>query len=188
MIVLVAVATALGVWRAASMAAAKPDPSALVINGVSYTVTHAEQVQGLSDAALGGMSHGIQSLVSEDKALVTLRMVITAGDSPGWYDARVLRAYVKGSSAGAPPVGGILVPAHLKADASIEGYLSFVVPRDGAQIVLRAPGDTREIPLLQVDTAPVGAGSHQHASAGSTAAKAKPATPATGGKSPLNGR
>jgi hypothetical protein len=177
MVALVILATALGGWRAVSMAATRPDPSTLVINGVSYTVTHAEQVQGLSDAALGGMSHGIQSLVTDDKALVTLRMVITAGDSPGSYDARALRVFVKGSSVGAPPVGGILVPAHLRARASIEGYLSFVVPRDGAQIVLRAPGNARELPLLQVDTAPAGAGQHQHPLAGSTAPKAKSTTP-----------
>jgi hypothetical protein len=54
----------------ASMAAAKPDASTLVLNGVCDTVTHAEQVKGLSDAELGGMSHGIQSLVTDDKALI----------------------------------------------------------------------------------------------------------------------
>jgi hypothetical protein len=166
--------TVLGAWRAVSMAAAKPDPSTLVVNGVSYRVTHAEQVRGLSDSALGGMSHGIMSLVRDDKALVTLRMVVTAGDSAVTYDARGLRAHVSGSgyaggsTAGAKPVGGLLVPGRLEPHASIEGYLSFVVPRDGARITLGASGDSREIPLLQVDHAPAGAGQHLHPSAATT--------------------
>jgi hypothetical protein len=165
LIVAVIACAVLGGWRAASMAAAKPAPSTLVVNGVTYRVTHAEQVQGLSDSALGGMSHGIMSLVRDDKALVTLRMVVTAGDSSVSYDARVLRAYVLGSSAGTKPVGGLLAPGRLAAHTSIEGYLSFVVPRNGAQIVLRALGDSRELPLLQVDRAPAGAGQHHHSSA-----------------------
>ena len=175
LIIALLIATLLGGWRAAAMTAAKPDPTTLVLNGVSYRVAHAEQVEGLSDSALGGMSHGIQSLVTDDKALVTLRMVVTAGDSPGSYDARVLRAFASGSSAGASPVGGILAPGRLQAHASIEGFLSFVVPRNGAQITLRAQGDSREIPLLQVDKAPAGAGQHQHTSAKTT----KPTKPTT---------
>jgi hypothetical protein len=134
----------------------------VVVDGVTYRVTHAEQVRGLSDSALGGMSHGIMSLVRDDKALVTLRLVVTAGDSPASYDARVLRAFVTGSAVGARPVGGLLAPGRLAAHASIEGYLSFVVPRNGAQVALGAVGDSRRIPLLQVDQAPAGAGQHQH--------------------------
>ena len=178
LVVAVLVATALGSWRAASMAASRPDPSTLDANGVSYTVTHVEQVKGLSDSALGGMSHGIQNLVTDDKALVTLTLVITAGDSPGSYDASVLRAFAAGSRVGISPAGGILAPGHLRAHASIEGFLSFVVPRDGARFTLRARGSSRELPLLRVDKAPSGAGQHLHQSATAT----------TGGTSPLKGQ
>lgn len=171
----VLVTAALGGWRAASMASARPNPSTLVVNGISYTVTHAEQVKGLSDSALGGMSHGIQNLVTDDKALVTLTLVITAGDSPGSYNASVLRAFKSGSTVGISPVGGIVAPGRLRAHASIEGFLSFVVPRDGARFTLRAPGSARELQLLKVDQAPAGAGKHLHPSA----------TPATGGTSAL---
>lgn len=164
LILAVLVCTGLGGWRAISMAAAKPAPSVLLVNGVTYRVAHAEQVQGLSDSALGGMSHGIMSLVRDDKALITVRLVVTAGDSPSSYDARVLRVSAAGSP-GAEPVGGLLVPGHLAAHASIEGFLSFVVARNGAQIGLSALGDSREVPLLQVDHAPAGAGQHHHPSA-----------------------
>jgi len=174
LITLVLVASALGGWRAASIAAPRPDPSSLIINGVSYTVTHAEQVKGLSDSDLGGMSHGIQSLVTDDEALVTVTLVVMAGDSPSSYDASVLRAFATGASAAIAPVGGTLSPGRLRARARIEGSLSFVVPRNGAQLSLRAPNGAREVPLLQVDDAPAGVAGHPHPST----------TPATRGLSP----
>jgi len=164
LIVTVLLGTALGGWRAVSMAATQPDPSTLVVNSVSYHVTHVEQVKGLSDSDLGGMSHGVQSLVSDDKALITVTLVVTAGDTPSSYDASVLQAFATGSSVAVPPVGGTLAPGRLSAHAHIEGSLSFVVPRNGAQIALRAPNDDREVPLLQVDNAPVGSADHAHPS------------------------
>lgn len=169
LIAAVLIAATIGGWRAVSMGAVRPDPSTLVVNGVSYTVSHAEQVHGLSDSALGGMSHGIQSLVTDDKALVTLHLVVTAGDSPASYDAGVLRVFTADSAAGEPPVGGLLTPGRLAPHSSIEGYLSFVVPRNGAQVALGAPGDSREVPLLAVDEAPAGAGAHLHPSTTPTA-------------------
>ena len=172
LIVVVLVGTGLGGWRAASMAETRPDPSTLVVNGVSYTVTHAQQIHGLSDSALGGNSHGIQSLVTDDKALISVNLVITTGDAPSPYDAGVLRVFAAGSPAGASPVGGILAPGHLKAKSRIEGFLSFVVPRKGGRFALGAVGDSREVPLVQVDQAPAGAGQHAHTSA-------TPATPTT---------
>jgi len=158
LIAAVIVCTGLGGWRAVSMAATGPGPATLVVNGVSYTVTHAEQVRGLSDTDLGGMAHGVQSLVSDDKALVTVTLVVAAGDSPTSYDASVLRAFAAGPAVA--PVGGTLAPGRLSAHAHIEGSLSFVVPRRGAQVTLRAPGGGRAVPLLQVDNAPAGAGEH----------------------------
>jgi hypothetical protein len=172
LIAAVMVATGLGGWRAVSMAATGPGPSTLLVNGVSYTVIHTEQVKGLSDADLGGMAHGVQSLVSDDKALITVTLVVAAGSSPTSYDASVLRAYAGGPAVA--PVGGTLAPGRLSAHAQIEGSLSFVVPRDGAQVTLRAPGDSHEVALLQVDSAPAGAGAHPHPSASASAPATTP--------------
>jgi hypothetical protein len=169
LIAVVLVGTALGGWRAASMAETKPDPSTLVVNGVSYTVTHAQQIQGLSDAALGGNAHGIQSLVTDDKALISVNLVITTGDSPSPYDAGVLRIFAAGSPGSVSPIGGILAPGHLKAKTRIEGFLSFVVPRKGGRFALGTLGDSREVPLVQVDLAPADAGQHEHSSASPSA-------------------
>ena len=166
------------------MAATKPDPSTLVVKGISYTVTHAEQVKGLSDADLGGASHGIGNLVSSEKALVTVTLVVSGGNSPTSYDASVLRAFATGSSVGFSPAGGTLGPGRLGAHARIDGSLSFVVPRNGVQLVLRAPGDSREVPLLQVDNAPAGANDHddpagadEHPEPASTPATPQPHRP-----------
>jgi hypothetical protein len=148
----------------------------LVVEGVSYRVTHAQQIQGLSDSALGGMSHGIQNLVTDDKALISVTVVVSTGDSPGTYDARSLGAFASGSRLGFPAVGG-MGSGRLKAHASIEGFLAFIVPRKGGQFALRTLDDTREVPLLTVDQAPAGAGQHQHTSTAPTASATS--TPAT---------
>ena len=110
------------------------------------------------------MSHGVQSLVSDDKALITVTLVVAVGDSPSRYDAGVLRAYATGSSKAIAPVGGTLSPGKVGANARIEGSISFVVPRNGAQLSLQAPGGPRPVPLLQVDVAPANAGKHAHPS------------------------
>lgn len=162
LIALVLVGTAVGGWRAASMAAAKPAASVLLVNDGSYQVTHAEQVLGLSSSDLAGMSHGISGLVTDDKALIKVTLVVSAGDSPVSYDTGVLRLVTTGSSGSVSPVGGTLAPGRLRAHARIEGSVSFIVPRNGAQLGLRALGDPRVVPLLQVDKAPAGAGSHKH--------------------------
>jgi hypothetical protein len=188
LMVAVLACTAVGAWQTTSMAAAKPDPATLVVNGVSYTVTHAEQVKGLSDADLGGMAHGIQSLVSDDKVLVKVTLIVSAGDSPASHDASVLLAFAQGSAEGVAPVGGTLSPGKLSAHARIEGTVSFVFARNGAQIALRAPGSSRQVPLLQVDKTVAGAAT-QTPSGTSTPQHHHPApAPTPGGTSPSNHR
>lgn len=150
--------TAVGGWRAASMAAPNPGPHSLMVSGVTYNVAHAEQVVGLSDSDLGGMSHGIQSLVTDEKALIKVSLMVSAGDSPTSYDAGVLRAFAAGSPVAIAPVGGTFPSGRLSAHARVEGSVSFVVPRNGARLTLRALGDPRAVELLRVDRAPAGAG------------------------------
>ena len=160
---LVFAATALGGWRVAAMTAPKPDPMTLQMGGATFTVTHVEQVAGLTDADLGGMSHGVQSLVTNDKALVRVTLTVAAGDSGTSYDARGLQVFGARSGAAVLPSGGSLGHGRLVAHARIEGTLSFVVPRKGQQLTLRAPTGAAQVPLLEVDQAPGGApGSHNH--------------------------
>jgi hypothetical protein len=133
-----------------------------------------EQVTGLTDADVGGMSHGVQDLVTNDKALVRVTVTVSSGDSATTYDATRLRAFQVGSSVGTAPVGSSLPKGRLGAHARIEGSLSYVVPRNGAQLVLRADNAPHEVPLLQVDTAVPGAGDHLHAPSGASGNGAPP--------------
>ena len=126
--------------------------------------THVEQVAGLSDADLGGMAHGVQSLVPQDKALIRVTVTVSADGTSTDYDARALQAFATGSSVGVAPLGGSLAPGRLQAHGQIEGSLSYVVPRTTSQLVLRAGRLPRAVPLLRIDDGPATT-SHDHAGA-----------------------
>jgi hypothetical protein len=155
-------AVAAGGWQIAVQAAARHQTLTLRSSGVTYTITHVEQVTGLTDADLGGMSHGIQGLVGVDKMLILVSVTVSAGDSPTTYDPQTLTAVSTRSPAVIPPVGGSLTGGPLRAHSHIDGSLSYVVPRDGARITLRIGNSSKTIPLVQTDDAPAGADVHQH--------------------------
>ncbi len=157
---LVLLATLLGGWRVVAMAQPRPDAGTFTVDVVSYRVARAEAVSGLSDQDLSGMGHGIQGLVSEDKAIIRVSLVLSTGSASGSYDPGALRLSSAGEPALIAPVGGSLPPGQLRANAQIEGAIAFEVPRNGGALSLVAPGQSRQIPLLTVDTAPAGAGQH----------------------------
>jgi hypothetical protein len=105
------------------------------------------------------MSHGVQSLVSDDKALVRVAMTVTAGDEDTDYDASVLHAVAEGQTTGVQPAGGSL-PVHgrLAAHSRLEGSLSYVLPRGSARVVLTTGGSASQVPLLYLS--PGEGGSH----------------------------
>ena len=178
MAALVALATVLGAWRVAALVAGPADPMTVTVGAVTYTVTHVEQVTGLTDADLGGMSHGVQSLVSDDKALVRVAVTVAAGDATTDYDATVLTAAVAGTPGGIVPVAGSLpVRGRLSAHAQLEGSLSYVVPRNGAHLVLRAGSGSREVPLVDVDDAGDPTPDHDHTGAATGAPSSATAGP-----------
>ena len=158
--VLMLAATLLGGWRVVAMAQPRPDAATFTVDVVSCRVTRAEAVSGLSDQDLSGMAHGIQGLVSDDKAIIRVSLVLSTGSASGTYDPGALRLSIAGEPALVAPVGGSLPPGQLRADAQIEGTIAFEVPRPGGALSLMAPGQSRQIPLLTVDTAPAGAGQH----------------------------
>jgi hypothetical protein len=145
-----AAATAWGGWRAAMTSTDRHDPRTIHIGGATYTVTHVEQVTGLADVDLGGMTHGIQGLVSESQLMVQVSLTVSSGDSAASYQPQVLQAFPVGKSQGVSPAGGSLPPGKLPPNTRIEGKLSYLVPRDGATLALRAVDGSEEVPLLQV--------------------------------------
>ncbi len=162
LVVVVLLATAVGGWRSMAVAAGAHDPQTLRVAGVSYVVTGAEQVNGLTDADLGGMSHGVSGLVTQDHAMVRVSLLVRTGRSASSFDPSGLRVYPRGSKTGLAPVGTTLAAGRLAARSSIEGTLAFVVPRNGAQLELRADGDPDAVALLTVDRAASGTDDHAH--------------------------
>ena len=152
----------LGGWRAVALRAPLADGSTVIVDGTSYRVTQVEQVTGLSDDDLAGMAHGIQGLVTHGQTLVTVSLVVTAGDDASTFDVSALQVFAAGSNQPIPAAGGTLAPGTLHAHASVEGALSFVVPRDGSRLVLRAPGQSHSVPLLQVDVSAPDSTDHSH--------------------------
>jgi hypothetical protein len=189
---LVLLATALaalaaaGSWQVARLA--RPDaPPGVSTGGVSVSVVSSEQVAGLTDDDLSGMSHGIQGLVTADKAMVKVNVLLAGGRHGGGYDLRALRLRAGGQLL--EPVGASLVAGRLNPGARIEGSIAFVVPRSGTDLALLATDTGDSVSLGTVDLAPPGSDPHSHGTSGSagsdvTVAPAGPALPsaaATGG-------
>jgi hypothetical protein len=171
-------ATVFGGWRAAAaLTTGQQDPRALHVGGATFTVTHVEQVAGLSDAELGGMSHNIQGLVTDKQQLVRVALTVSAGGRTTTFDPAVLRLYAAGAKVGLPPSGGSFSHGTLAAHARIEGSLSFVVKRNGARLSLGVDGARGSVPLLQLDSAPAGTGGHDHTTATSVPTYSGPSPP-----------
>ena len=163
---LLLVATLLGGVRATSlMAHAGDDPGSLRIAGATWHVTDVEQVVGVAQRDLmSGMGHNISGYVPDDEMLVKVSVVINAGDHPAAFSADWLRAYEAGSRTPLSPAGGSLGSGDLRAHATVEGSVTFVVARDGGHLVLQGKGSSQTLDLTTIDQAPPGsgAGGHHH--------------------------
>lgn len=136
----------------------------------SVFVSHVEQVNGLTDEQLGGMSHGIGSFVPPDKVQVEVSVTLTNRlDYPVPYapDAFALLT----SKSGDPVVetwssvqAGLLQPK-----SSIDATFRFITARDDAQLWLGFREDASDTPIRvslgHADQAPPGAqpsDNHKH--------------------------
>jgi hypothetical protein len=184
LLLVVALALGLGAWRAVlvtrpvSTAAASPDT--LQLGGVTYTVAHVEQVSGLTDEDLSGMSHGIQGLVSSDKALLRVSMTVRSGSSSQVYDPSALTVVDDVGGKPIAPAGGSLSQGGIGPHAQVEGSLAFIVPRNGHHYRMRAPHNTNSVDLISVDLAPATTPAHDHAAGSSAKPTRAPATNTTG--------
>jgi hypothetical protein len=170
--------TVFGGWHAAAaLTSGHQDPRSLQVGAATFTITSAEQVVGLSDDELGGMSHNIQGLVTDKQLLVRVGMTVSAGSSQTSFDPAVLKVYAAGSKVAIPPVGGSFSAGKLAAHGRIEGSLSFVVNRSGARLTLRADHVAGSVPLLQLENGPAGTGGHDHSTATSEPPYSGPSPP-----------
>jgi len=104
-------------------------------------VHQSEVVSGLSDRALGGMSHGVQNLVSAGKAQVAVTVTLHNSSSQVVkYDAnqfRLLVGHGSPSSAAISPLSTSLSAGDLREGGTVEGTVSFVTVADGSQLWLQ---------------------------------------------------
>src|SRR4051794_26040588 len=142
-------AVVLGALWAVGTRAERPGPSSLRVGDAVYTVTSVEPVSGLTEADLGGMSHGIQGLVTKDQMLIRVSLTVSAGDKAAAFDPSSLEVY-SADDIGVAPLGGSLAGGRLRAHGRIDGSLSYVVSRNGARLQLRAGTSGASVPLLRV--------------------------------------
>jgi hypothetical protein len=137
-------------WAAGSLAQ-QPGPHSLRVGDAVYTVTHVETVNGLTNADVGGMSHGIQGLVTDNQLLVRVSLTVSAADKTAKFDPTVLQVY-GADGIGVAPLGGSLGGGRLRAHGRIDGTLSYVVPRGGGHLQLRVGTNGASVSLLRVPT------------------------------------
>lgn len=157
---LLVAATTYGGVRVATGAARAPvgeDFPTLAVGHATFRITHVERVDGLTNADLSGMGHGIQGLVLDDSTMIRVSVTVSAGSDPTAFDASRLRLLRRGMPTQAP-LGGSVGRGTLRPRASVEGAVAFVVPRDGARLRLGATGTSAAIALGTIDDAPPGAG------------------------------
>jgi hypothetical protein len=127
-------------------------------------VEHAEIDNGLSADALGGQAHGVQGLVTDDKASVQTLVTITNQSgavvpySPGQFRLRA-------GATSLPATEAMLQPGSLQPQANIDARMNFVVPRAGERLQLEfrdRDGRSILIDLGLADKAPPGAGASSH--------------------------
>ncbi|MCW2866145.1 MAG: hypothetical protein JWR20_333 [Marmoricola sp.] len=157
----------------ASRGAVTDDLPSLTVGHATFRVTHVERVNGLTNADLSGMGHGIQGLVLDDSTMIRVSVTVTAGGKPTPFDASRLRL-VRAGGKTQVPLGGSVGRGTLRPRASVEGAVAFVVPRDGARLRLGAVGTGAQIALVKIDDAPPGAG-HMDMSMPGTGASTTPA-------------
>jgi len=133
----------------------------------SITIQHVTTIGGLTSQELGGMTHGISNLVLSDGAQVeVLVLLANQSDRTVRVTPSQFSLSVEGATELAAPSQSSIKPVTLKAGASVEATLTFVVPQSGARmsVVYRDPGGAGIIvPAGQLDTAPtVADDGHSH--------------------------
>jgi len=161
------VAALIGGVRAADLASSLDDGSrSFELAGANWQITDVNEVVGVSNrdlmSGMGGMGKNINGLVTEDQMMVKVSLAVTGGDHGTTFSAGWLRAYEVGSKTPILPTGGSLGSGSLAAHATVEGSVTFVVPRDGGHLVLRGRGTTHVVDLTTVDQAPHSAHEHDH--------------------------
>lgn len=119
-------------------------------------VHESEVVGGLSGRALGGMSHGVQNLVSAGQARIAVTVTLRNTSSKAVkYDANQFRlrsGHGSPSSAAIPPLSTSLSAGDLREGGTVEGTISFVTAADGSRLWLQLADRGKSV-LVPIGTA-----------------------------------
>ena len=125
----------------------------------SITIQHVTTIGGLTSQELGGMTHGIQNVVLSDGAQVEVSVLLAnRGDRTVRVTPSQFYLTVEGAAEPAAASESSIKPLALKAGASVEATLTFVVPQSGARMSVgyADPGGARiTVPAGQLGLAPV---------------------------------
>src|SRR5262245_9183045 len=131
-------------------------------------VEYVKDLDGLSSRSMSGATHGIPGLVDIQHAQIQAALAVTNRSAEPInfrIDEVALLVTIGGKTRILPPSGGDIPNTRILPDAGIEGHLSFVVPRKGANLTLQYNDPGRSDPVLvdlgKVDIAPAGSG-HEH--------------------------
>lgn len=118
----------------------------------ALTVNGTEVNNGLTTADLGGMSHGVSSLVKAGRAQIEVTLTFAnSRNHPVLISADQFRLVTRraGQAASAPlkPTGTTLLPGPLPAGAGLDTRVAFVVPTDGALLELQYTDPAWKTPI-----------------------------------------
>ncbi|MCW2598861.1 MAG: hypothetical protein JWM02_690 [Frankiales bacterium] len=132
-------------------------------------VEFVRNVDGVTNRALAGASHGVSGLVDSSHVQIQAAVALTnRGDRPLAYSSTqfTLLVTAKGKTTSQVPTGGDLPNMRILPNAGIEGHLDFTVPRVPVRLTLlfRDPGRTAPIVIDLGTTTPTAGApdSHQH--------------------------
>jgi hypothetical protein len=128
----------------ANAAPTRPAPAAIKVGTLvpmtfgSLRVLEARPVTGLTNKQLGNMTHGISGLVDARDAQMTIAIEMTnSGRAALPWTAADFRLQTPDGGRMYAAIGGTRESGTLASGASVDLGLNFVVPRDGAPLVLR---------------------------------------------------
>ncbi len=112
-------------------------------------VEHVDRVVGPTAKALGGVTHGIHSLVPPDEVQIQTAATLTNRlDHPIRYSPEQFALRVGRRRRSVRALSSSVLPGTLQPDASIDVTLSFIAPRDGSRMWMSYEDPGRSPPIV----------------------------------------
>ncbi|MDQ1629959.1 MAG: hypothetical protein QOI54_3703 [Actinomycetota bacterium] len=166
-VAVVALLATVGGVTAASLLRTSNDPAGQIEGSVSTSfgslaVHQSEVLNGLSSSALGGMSHGVQNLVADDKVEIAVTVTLVNKRASRLHYAADQFQLLSGRTVptGAPiaALGTSLSSGVLERGGSVEGAVNFVTAINGKRLWLQYDDNGRQVLVRLGAVARPGAG------------------------------